>query len=204
MIIRLVIVSVFSLSCLYACMDSKGKKSSQEAIVLNDILLATIDTAAYSHHSLIPVDTRRTPKAYTATDSFVIALSNELQYPKTWIGRIRNELADHFGGTGDTAFGTVLLSIDQQTGTETINVANIVNKGRFTLTDQYDFRSKETREGFVGVLIFSRIFLNASLDRAITVVEIRGAIKGGREELFFLKKENGRWVIQNRLLLAIA
>lgn len=194
-------------SIFVSCQITKEKDSNVAEMVVDDIFLSLLDTLAYSYNTLLPSVLYNKVKPYKISDSFFVAVDSKLKFPIEWVGRIKNELNNNsIAGTSDTAFWVFKRFLDSYTSDayQNIDVQKITNKGRYRLTSNYDFNRKETMAGMIGVVSFSMILFNDSYDRAITVVEIKDNVKSGIEELLLLTKNKNKWVITNRICLAVS
>lgn len=194
-------------SMFTSCQITKEKDSNIEEIVVDDIFLSVVDTLAYSYNTLLPSIFYNKTKQYRNTDSFLVAVNNNLKFPIEWVGRIKSELnSNNIAGTNDTAFLVFTKSLDSYTADQyqSLNVKKVLNTGQYRVTSNYDFTSKETASGMIGVVRFSMILFNQSSDRAITVVAIKDHVKSGIEELLLLTRTKNKWVITNRISLAVS
>lgn len=203
---KLIIVGVL-VSIFASCQTTNKKDIDVEEVVVDDIFLSVVDTIAYSYNTLLPSTLYNKVKPYKNSDSFIVAMESNLKFPIEWVGRVKNELNNNnIAGTSDSAFLVFIRLLDLYTANEyqNLDVKRILKTGLYRLTSNYDFNSKETMSGMIGVVRFSMILLNESYDRAITIVEIRDNVKSSIEELLLLTKIKNKWVITNRICLAVS
>jgi hypothetical protein len=187
-----------------SCSSREAKQQANKELLINDIFLSVIDTVGYSQRSLLALGSD-TLIPYSINDTFQVAFDPYLFSLKEWLQSIDSIFKTTQTTTG---FDTVYISLrkrmkaDQANLSSKVEVEKIQNTGRYKLITTYDFSSRETLSGFVGVVRFSDILFNDQADKAFCIVEIKDAFKSSRYELLFCEKVLDKWKLKKREIIA--
>ncbi|MDP1843416.1 MAG: hypothetical protein Q8K64_08350 [Sediminibacterium sp.] len=187
---------IFLLVIIYACNDKKNVNYNLELEIINNNFTSIVDTFPFQYHTLIPAPNDVT---YTTRDTVTINLYSKLLPLNKWRDILFLD-SNYF--KGDEEYFKLYTTLLGFTDSVNLEIEKIKEIGLYKLINQT--QKIQSKQILVGSVIFSRICINESANKAIMLVQLNDNSKGEVTKLVLLKKVKEKWVKYKEIKIAIA